>query len=79
MRALGEGELPIAMFEIELEEGGCFSQISKHGVRVRHQPNMLLGLGIDREEVEGEAESYRAILRNDEWGTSPFQRMVWFR
>ncbi len=64
--------MPIPVYEVELEEDGCTSQLGKHGMRMRHRPHMLL----DRAEVDGETKSFRAILRNNEWGTGPFRRMV---
>ncbi len=68
LRVLGERELPIPVYEVELEEDGCTSQLGKHGIRMRHRPHMLLGLSVYRAEVDGETKSFRAILRNNEWG-----------
>ncbi len=60
------------MYEVELEEHGCTSQLGKHGIRMRHRPNMLLGLSADRAEVDSETKSFRAILRNNEWAQAHF-------
>ncbi len=64
------------MYEVELEEHGCISKLGKHGIRMTHRPNMLLGLSVDRAEVNGETKSFTAIVQNDEWGKSPFRRRV---
>ncbi len=66
LRVLGERELPIPMYEVELEEDGCTSQRGKHGIRMRHRPHMLLSLSVDRMEVDGETKSFRAIVWNNE-------------
>ncbi len=72
LRVLGERELPIPVCEVELEEGGCTSQLGKHGIRIRHRQHMLLGLSVDRAEVDGETKSFRAILRNNESAQAHF-------
>ncbi len=76
LRALGERELLIPVYEVELEEDGCTSQLGKHGIHMRHRPHMILGLSVDRAEVDGETKSFPAILRKNEWGTGPFRRRV---
>ncbi len=41
LRVLGERELPIPVYEVELEEDGCISQLGEHGIRMRYRPHML--------------------------------------
>ncbi len=60
------------MYEVELEKGGCTRKLGKHGILKRHRKHMLLGLVIDRTEINCEAESFRAIHRNDDWVKRPF-------
>ncbi len=48
----------------------------KHGICMRHRPHILLRLSVELAEEYGENKSFRAILRNNEWGTGPFRRRV---
>ncbi len=35
LRVLGERKMPISMYEVELQEHGCTSQVGKRGIRMR--------------------------------------------
>ncbi len=64
------------MDEVQLEESFSSRELGQHRISMRHRTHVLLGLSVDRTEIDGKAKFLRSFLGHDERSTCPLRGRV---